>query len=258
MTYEEILLQQEEQVATIILNRPEKRNALSLQLLEELTDALQSFCKDKETRVVVLKGAGPCFSAGHDLSEMVGKDIIHYKKIFETCSEMMKWLQKIPQPTIAQVHGVAMAAGCQLVAASDLAVAEEGARFSTPGVKIGLFCITPSVPLSRAIGRKRALEMLLTGRLISAQDAFEYGLINRVVPPDQLEAATQDLIESILTSSPLTIRIGKQAFYSQISMPDDLAYNYATNTIALDLATRDAQEGISAFLEKRPPRWESR
>lgn len=258
MKYREIILQRDDQVATLILNRPEKRNALSLRLLEELINVLQNFCMEKETRVVVIKGTGPCFSAGHDLSEMVGEDIIHYKKIFETCSEMMKLLQKIPQPTIAQVHGVAMAAGCQLVAACDLAVAEEGARFSAPGVRIGLFCITPSVPLSRAIGRKRALEMLFTGNFINAKEAYEYGLINRVVPLDKLEVATQELFESILSSSPLTISIGKQAFYTQINMPDDQAYDYATNTIALDLATHDAQEGISAFLEKRTPKWKGK
>lgn len=258
MKYKEILLQRDNQVATIILNRPEKRNALSLRLLKELINALENFCVDKEIHVVVIKGAGPCFSAGHDMSEMIEKDIIHYKKIFETCSEMMKLLQKIPQPTIAQVHGVAMAAGCQLVAACDLAVAEEGARFSAPGVRIGLFCITPSVPLSRAIGRKRALEMLFTGNFINAKEAFEYGLINRVVPPAQLEAATQELIKTIVSSSPLTISIGKQAFYTQINMPDDQAYDFATNTIALDLATYDAQEGISAFLEKRTPKWKGK
>ncbi|MFQ5818926.1 MAG: enoyl-CoA hydratase [Candidatus Heimdallarchaeota archaeon] len=258
MKYQEIILQRDNQVATIILNRPEKRNALSLRLLEELINALQNFYMDKETRVVIINGAGPCFSAGHDLSEMVDKDIIHYKKIFETCSDMMKLLQKIPQPTIAQVHGVAMAAGCQMVAACDLAVAEEGARFNAPGVRIGLFCITPSVPLSRAIGRKRALEMLFTGNFINANEALKYGLINRVVPLDQLEAATQELIESIVSSSPLTISIGKQAFYTQINMPDDQAYDYATNTITLDLATHDAQEGISAFLEKRTPKWKGK
>lgn len=255
MEYHEILLHQEGPVATIVLNRPEKRNALSLQLLEEVTDVLQRLYTDKEIRVVVLKGAGPCFSAGHDLSEMIDQNITHYKKIFETCSTMMKWLQKIPQPTIAQVHGLAMAAGCQLVAACDLAIAEQGTRFSTPGVRIGLFCTTPGVPLGRTIGRKRALEMLLTGRLISAQEAFEYGLINRVVPPDQLEAATQELIEPILEVSPLTIQIGKQAFYTQVNMPEAQAYEYATNTIAFNLATHDAQEGISAFLEKRTPKW---
>ncbi|MFQ6126314.1 MAG: enoyl-CoA hydratase [Candidatus Heimdallarchaeota archaeon] len=258
MKYKEILLQRDNQVATLILNRPEKRNALSLCLLEELIIALQDFYVDKETRVVVIKGAGPCFSAGHDLSEMINKDILHYKKIFETCSKMMKLLQQIPQPTIAQVHGVAMAAGCQLVAACDLAIAAEGTRFSTPGVRIGLFCITPSVPLSRAIGRKRALEMLFTGDFINAKEAYEYGLINRVVPPAQLEAATQELTTAIVRSSPMAISIGKQAFYTQINMPDDQAYDFATNTIALNLATYDAQEGISAFLEKRTPKWKGK
>jgi len=253
--YTEILIEHEDNVAKIVLNRPEKLNALSLKLLEELIDALQHLSTNKEIRVVLIKGAGSSFSTGHDLSEMVGKEIIQYKKLFDTCSKMMKLLQKIPQPTIAQVHGYAMAAGCQFVAACDLAVAEDGAKFSTPGVRIGLFCTTPGVPLGRNISRKHALEMLLTGRLITAQEAFEFGLINRVTSKNKLEAITQELIDPILQSSPLTVHLGKQAFYNQINMTEEQAYAYAINTIALNLDTHDAQEGISAFLEKRTPKW---
>src|SRR5712691_10060331 len=209
------LLVERGQCARITLNRPEKRNALSLELMEELIQALQSVAADPEVRTIVIDGAGPAFSAGHDLSEMVGRDLAFYQRLFDVCTVLMETIHRVPQPVIAKVHGVATAAGCQLVAACDLALTTDDARFATPGVKIGLFCSTPMVPLSRAIGRKRALEMLLTGDLIDATTALEWGLVNRVVPPDQLEDAVTDLVEAIARSSPLIVGIGKEASSAQ-------------------------------------------
>ncbi|KPK14334.1 MAG: enoyl-CoA hydratase [Nitrospira bacterium SG8_3] len=239
----------------ITLNRPDKRNALSLELLEELSVLLTDIGVNKDIRVVILKGAGKVFSAGHDISQLVHGDLTYYNTIFETCVEVMEKIQRLPQPVIAQVHGVATAAGCQLVAACDLAVAEEGTRFGTPGVKIGLFCTTPGVPLVRAVGRKRALEMLFTGRMISAQDAERYGLINQVVPADQLAAETSALAARIAQASSLALSIGKEAFYTQVNLADAQAYNYAKGVIVNNLFAEDAKEGLSAFLDKRQPTW---
>jgi len=242
----------------ITLNRPEKRNALSLELMEELIQALQSVAADPEARTIVVAGAGPAFSAGHDLSEMVGRDLAFYQHLFDVCTVLMETIHRVPQPVIAKVHGVATAAGCQLVAACDLAVAAADARFATPGVKIGLFCSTPMVPLSRAIGRKRALEMLLTGELIDAQKALDWGLVNLVVPEDALEDAVAELAEKIARSSPQTVRIGKQAFYQQIDLDEPGAYELTRHVMAANAQTVDAQEGIGAFLDKRPPCWVGR
>src|SRR5712691_5506113 len=217
------LLVEHGQCARITLNRPEKRNALSLELMEELIQALQSVAADPEARTIVVAGAGPAFSAGHDLSEMVGRDLAFYQHLFDVCTVLMETIHRVPQPVIAKVHGVATAAGCQLVAACDLAVAAADARFATPGVKIGLFCSTPMVPLSRAIGRKRALEMLLTGELIDAQKALDWGLVNLDVPEDALEDAVAGLAETIAGSSPLTVAIGKEAFYAQVELDEHRA-----------------------------------
>ncbi len=241
--------------ARITLNRPEKRNALSLELMEELIRALETVAAEREARTIVVEGAGPAFSAGHDLSEMVGRDLAFYQRLFDVCTVLMETIHRVPQPVIARVHGVATAAGCQLVAACDLAVAAETARFATPGVKIGLFCSTPMVPLSRAIGRKRALEMLLTGELIDAQRALEWGLVNQVVPEDALDRAVAELAEKIARSSPLVVGIGKEAFYSQIELDEHRAYDLTKAVMAMNALAGDAQEGICAFLEKRPPDW---
>jgi len=252
---ETILVSREGPAGRITLNRPEKRNPLSLELMEELIGALETLGADAEVRAIVIEGAGPAFSAGHDLSEMVGRDLPFYQRLFDVCTELMETIHRLPQPVIAKVHGVATAAGCQLVAACDLAVAADDARFATPGVKIGLFCSTPMVPLSRAIGRKRALEMLLTGELIDARTALDWGLVNRVVPAGQLEGAVADLVEKIAASSPLTVGIGKEAFYEQVELDEHRAYDLTKSVMAMNSLAADAQEGICAFLEKRRPSW---
>jgi enoyl-CoA hydratase/carnithine racemase len=242
-------------VARVTLDRPDKRNALSLELMDELVGVLKRLGERGDVRAVVLGGAGVAFSAGHDLSEMVGRDLPFYQRLFDRCTELMETIHRMPQPVIAKVHGIATAAGCQLVAACDLAVAADEARFGTPGVKIGLFCSTPMVPLSRAIGRKRALEMLLTGEPISAATALEWGLVNRVVPAQDLDAAVDELVAAISRSSPLTVGIGKQAFYEQLELDEHRAYDLTKSVMAMNSLAADAQEGICAFLEKRPPNW---
>jgi enoyl-CoA hydratase/carnithine racemase len=244
--------------AVVTLNRPERRNALSLELMRELIDALEQVSADARVQVVILRAIGSVFSAGHDISELVGGDQARYQEIFDTCVELMETVQRIPQPVIAEVAGVATAAGCQLVAACDLAIAAEGARFATPGVKIGLFCSTPMVAVSRAIGRKRALEMLLTGDFVDAHTAAEWGLVNRVVPADQLESTTRGLAEKIAKSSTYTIELGKQAFYRQIDLPQPDAYRYTRDVMVANTLADDAQEGMSAFLQKRAPEWKGR
>jgi enoyl-CoA hydratase/carnithine racemase len=241
--------------ARIVLNRPDKRNALSLALMEELIGALEELSRDQELRAIVIEGAGPAFSAGHDLAELVDKELAYYQDTFDTCVRMMNAVHVVPQPVIARVHGVATAAGCQLVASCDLAVASESARFGTPGVKIGLFCSTPMVPISRAVGRKRAMEMLLTGELIDASTALDWGLVNRVVPDAELDAAVAELVERIGRASPLTVGIGKEAFYAQIDLDERQAYDVTKTVMAMNALAGDAQEGICAFLEKRDPTW---
>src|SRR2546426_4141805 len=255
MEFQNLILKEEASLATIRLNRPEKRNALSLALMQEVMTALRQVSSDAEMRVIVIEAAGVAFSAGHDLGEMVGRDGAFYQRLFDVCSQMMEVLHQVPQPVIAKVHGVATAAGCQLVAACDLAVASDDARFATPGVRIGLFCSTPMVPLSRAIGRKRALEMLLTGELIDAHKALEWGLVNLVVPEDILDDAVAELAEKIARSSPLTIAIGKEAFHAQIELDEHRAYDLTKSVMAMNALAADAQEGMCAFLEKRPPTW---
>lgn len=245
-------------VATVTLNRPEKRNALSLALMTELIEVLRDLGSGKDVSVVVLAAAGPAFSAGHDLSEMTGRTVEEYREIFERCCELMEQVQSIPQPVIAQVQGIATAAGCQLAATCDLVVAEEGARFGTPGVKIGLFCSTPMVAISRVIGQKRAMQMLLTGQLVDAPTAADWGLVNEVVPADQLASRTAELAEQIATASSVVTGIGKEAFYAQISRDQHSAYEYAKTVMTMNALATDAQEGICAFLEKRQPTWSDR
>jgi enoyl-CoA hydratase/carnithine racemase len=250
-----ISIAQEGSVAVITLNRPERRNALSLDLMRELIAAFERIGSDHEARAIILAAAGKVFCSGHDLSEMAGRDINEYRKIFDVCSELMLKIQAIPQPVIAQVQGVATAAGCQLVAACDLAVAAEDAWFATPGVKIGLFCTTPMVALTRAIGRKRALQMLLSGEPVDARTAAEWGLINDVVPAAELPAATRKLANKVAEASSLVVAIGKQAFYTQIDLDTPKAYAYAKEVMSLNAMAGDAQEGIGAFLGKRAPCW---
>lgn len=254
-TREHLLVRLDLPTARITLNRPERRNALSLALMEELISALEQVGSTPGVRVIVIEGAGAAFSAGHDLGEMVGRDAEFYDRLFEVCTVMMETIHRVPQPVIAKVHGIATAAGCQLVASCDLAVAAEATRFATPGVKIGLFCSTPMVPVSRAVGRKRALELLLTGEPIDASTARDWGLINRVVPADELEDAVLALVERIAASSPLTVRIGKEAFYEQLELDEHRAYEFTRRVMAANAQTNDAQEGMGAFLEKRPPTW---
>ena len=250
-----LLLERDGGTARVTLNRPDRRNALSFALMTELREVLEALGADPATRAIVIAGAGPGFSAGHDLSELVGRDAEFYDRLFDECTRLMEAIHRVPQPVIARVHGVATAAGCQLVAACDLAIAEEGARFATPGVRIGLFCSTPMVPLSRAIGRKRALEMLLTGRMVDAATARDWGLVNDVVPADELDAAVAALAERVAEASPRTLAIGKQAFYEQVERDEAGAYELTKGVMAANAQIADAQEGICAFLDKRPPVW---
>ncbi len=245
-------------IARVTMSRPEKRNALSLEMMRELVAALHEVSEDKRTRAIVLAGEGSAFSAGHDLAEMQQRDVAFYRTLFETCTRLMDTVQSVPQPVIARVHGVATAAGCQLVATCDLAVAAESATFATPGVRIGLFCSTPMVALTRAIGRKRAMEMLLTGTPIDAATACAWGLVNRVVAAEELDAACEALAARIAEASALTIGIGKQAFYAQIDLDQPKAYAYAKEVMSLNALAADAQEGMCAFLEKRAPQWSVR
>lgn len=239
----------------ITLNRPERLNALSLDLLQELIVALREASNQEATRAIVIEGAGRAFSAGHDLSEMIDREDAFYRELFGVCTVMMETVHALPQPVIAKVHGFASAAGCQLVAACDLAVAAEGSRFATPGVNIGLFCSTPMVPVSRAVGRKRALQMLLTGEPIDAETALDWGLINRVVPAEELEAAVGGLVEAVARSSAYTVATGKRAFYDQVDRSEADAYEHCQVVMAENALAHDAQEGMSAFLDKRPPVW---
>lgn len=242
-------------IVRLTLDRPEKRNALSHELLSRLEAVLAAVAADSSARVVVLAARGPIFCAGHDLGEMVGRSEEEYRALFALCARVMLGFRRLPQPVIARVHGLATAAGCQLVAACDLAVAAEEARFATPGVKIGLFCTTPMVPLVRAVPPKAALEMLLTGQAITARRALELGLVNRVVTADQLDATVGELADAILASSPLTIRLGKAAFYEQLALDETTAYERATGVMTDNALRHDAQEGMSAFLQKRRPAW---
>ncbi|HVR46316.1 MAG TPA: enoyl-CoA hydratase [Candidatus Binatia bacterium] len=255
LNLQNVTVEREGDVAVISLNRPEKRNALSLQMMRELDGALAEVGREPETRVVILRGEGAAFSAGHDLRELVDRDVETYQTIFEACVALMARIVAIPQPVIAEVAKIATAAGCQLVAACDLAVASTEATFATPGVRIGLFCSTPMVALSRAIGRKRAMEMLLTGDPIDAPTALAWGLVNRVVALDRLHAEALALARKIAASSKTVVGIGKAAFYKQIDLDQDSAYDYTKDVMISNAQEPDAHEGITAFLERRRPEW---
>jgi enoyl-CoA hydratase/carnithine racemase len=243
-------------IATLTLNRPDARNALSLGLMEALDTELAAIARDRVTKAVIIAANGPAFCAGHDLREIRATPTrAAYEQVFALCSRLMQRIVRLPKPVIAQVHGVATAAGCQLVASADLAVAADTARFATPGVDIGLFCSTPMVALSRSIGRKPAMEMLLTGEFVAAARARELGLVNRVVPAADLPAATLALATQIASKSGLTVAIGKEAFYRQAEMDLSHAYEYASEVMTRNMLANDAAEGIDAFLAKRPPQW---
>jgi enoyl-CoA hydratase/carnithine racemase len=244
-------------ITTLTLNRPQARNALSLAMLRSLLAELGRIETDSRAQVVVLAGAGPAFCAGHDLKEIraANFDSAFTQTLFDECAKVMLAIVRLPKPVIAQVQGVATAAGCQLVASCDLAVAADDARFATPGVNIGLFCSTPMVALSRNVGRKAAMRMLLTGDLIDADTAFRFGLINEVAPAAELGNRTAALAAKIAAKSPLILAIGKEAFYRQAELPLAEAYAYAAEVMVTNLSKRDAQEGIDAFIEKRSPVW---
>ncbi|MBX6762539.1 MAG: enoyl-CoA hydratase [Rubrobacteraceae bacterium] len=257
-TYENILYEREGDIALVTMNRPEKRNALSMAHMRELTDCFRRIGEEREAQIVILAANGPAFCSGHDLSEMIGRTPEDYRRIFEVCTELMMTIRSIPQPVVARVHATATAAGCQLVATCDLVVASEEARFATPGVKIGLFCSTPMVALSRSVGQKKAMEMLLTGDFVPAEEAREAGLVSRVVPAERLEEETRALAERIIEASPLVVGLGKQAFYRQLEMPTEQAYAYTKEVMSFNATFEDAQEGMCAFLQKRRPEWKGR
>jgi len=255
-----LLFEKKGPVGWLTLNRPKQRNALSIDLIKEMQYQLELVSNDQEIRVLVINGNGPSFCTGHDMKEMVGAhyELNHFQTLFSACSDMMQKIHKLPQPVIAQVHGIATAAGCQLVAACDLAIAESGAKFCTPGVKIGLFCSTPMVPLSRVIGRRRALDMLFTGRLVTAKEAQEFGLVNKVVGREKLTEEAENWANEIAKASRYTLSIGKAAFYKQIDQDEISAYEFAKEVISKNCIADDAQEGMNAFLENRKPKWKHR
>ena len=254
MQHDNLLISLHEGIATVTLNRPDKRNALALDLMLELTSALRDIA-DSAAVGVILAAKGPVFSAGHNFGDMAGATVEQTRQLFAVCTEMMDTLQAMPQPVVARVHALATAAGCQLVASCDLAVAADTASFAIPGGKAGLFCHTPLVAVARSIGRKRALEMAMTGDAIDAATAADWGLINKAVPADQLEAEALDLIRRATRGSAESKGFGKQAFYRQIDLPQPQAYVLAGERMATAAVTPDAQEGIAAFLEKRAARY---
>lgn len=257
MTYQHVLVTYDGPVATVTLDRPEKRNALALDVMRELTGALRDVAASDATGVV-LAANGPVFSAGHNFADMAGASLAEARRLFEVCTEMMDTVQSIPQVVVARVHALATAAGCQLVATCDLAVAAESASFAIPGGKGGLFCHTPLVAVARNVGRKRALEMALTGDPIDARTAAEWGLINAAVPDEQLDEAVADLLRRATRGSALSKALGKQGFYAQVDQPQVTAYALAVEMMAAAALTADAQEGITAFLEKRPAKFTER
>ena len=241
--------------ARVEMRWPEKRNALSVAMMDRLAAALREAADEEEARAIVLAGAGPAFSAGHYLPEMVGAGPEAQRRVFSACAALMETIRDLPLPVIAEVRGIATAAGCQLVAASDLAVAADSARFATPGVRIGLFCSTPMVPVSRAVGRKRAMEMLLTGDFVDARTALDWGLVNRVVPEDRLEAESDAFAARIAEASPFVVALGKRAFHRQAGLSVEDAYARMSEVMCGNAVEPDAQEGMRAFLEKRQPHW---
>ncbi len=255
MGSDSVLVKAEEGFTTITMNRPERRNALSLDLLRDLTAAFRT-AGDSDARGVILAANGPVFSSGHDFRDLAGADLASIRELLEACTELMLTMQAIPQPVVARVHGLATAAGCQLVATADLAVASTDAAFATPGGRGGWFCHTPLVPVARNVSRKRALELGLTGDTIGALTALDWGLVNRVVPPAELDAAAVDLLRRATRGSRASKALGKQTFYAQIGLDERAAYEHALDVMARSSQMPDAQEAFSAFLEKRTPRFE--
>jgi enoyl-CoA hydratase/carnithine racemase len=254
-----LLRQDANGITTLTLNRPTQYNALSEALLSDLQSALDAIGKDETVRVVVIAGSGPAFCAGHDLKQMrANPRKEYYQKLFAQCSSVMLAIARIPQPVIARVHGIATAAGCQLVAQCDLAVASDNAKFAVSGINVGLFCSTPSVPLGRNILRKQAMEMLLTGDFIDAPTAVQRGLINRAVPADRLDQAVAELAQKIIGKSSVAVSIGKRMFYKHLEMGLEGAYQYAAEVMACNMLAEDVGEGIDAFTQKRPPQWKGR
>ena len=251
-----VLFEVRDRIGLLTLNHPEKRNPLSSTMLETLRGFTQRIADDRDVKVLILRAAGNVFSAGHDLREIAAAEASTAADIFALCTTVMESFRGLPQPVIAQVQGLATAAGCQLVASCDLVMASEEAAFATPGVKIGLFCTTPAVALSRVVPTKKSLEMLLTGTPLTAREALQVGLVNHVVPAAELESATWDLAKRIASASSSTLRLGKRAFYAQLGFQRAQAYEYAQECMVNNLAAHDAQEGIQAFLQKRPPVWE--
>lgn len=254
---EYVSVRTKEAIAYVTLENTKQHNTLTFQLIEEIDELLQNIAKERKVKVVVIEGGKKAFSAGHSLQEIQTRSQEDVLKLFQRCYQFMRTIREIPQVVISKVEGVAVAAGCQLVAISDLAVASESARFATPGINSGLFCSTPAVFLSRNIGRKKAAELLFTGNLITAEEAFTYGLINEVVPSDQLDERTEQLAKDITKQSLEILEIGKRQFYQQLQMEDFQALNYASDVIAANSKHPDAEEGIQAFFEKRRPEWPS-
>lgn len=254
MTFEHVLVERNDLFTTITMNRPARRNALSTAHMLELTAAFQSAAAS-DARGIVLAGAGPVFSAGHDFAEMVGTDLVAMRELLAVCVELMETIQSVPQPVVARVHGLATAAGCQLVATCDLAVAADVAAFAIPGGKGGWFCHTPLVAVARNVGRKRATELAFTGDAIDAATALDWGLVNRVVPEAELDAAVADLLERATRGSAMSKALGKHGFYAQVDLDQHAAYAYALELMAAASQTADAQEGMASFVEKRAPKW---
>lgn len=257
MTYEHVLVDRRDAFTTITMNRPDRRNALSSPHMRELTHAFRA-AGESDARGIVLAANGPVFSAGHDFGEMLGGDLVTMREVLGVCVELMETIQSVPQPVVARVHGLATAAGCQLVATCDLAVAVEDAGFAIPGGKGGWFCHTPLVAVARNVGRKRAAELAFTGDPIDAATALDWGLVNRVVPAAELDDAVLDLLTRATRGSAMSKALGKQGFYAQVDLEQDKAYAYALELMAAASQTADAQEGMASFVEKRPPKWVDR
>jgi enoyl-CoA hydratase/carnithine racemase len=254
MGFEHILVERSGEFATVTMNRPQRRNALSLQHMHELITAVRDL-GESDALGIVLAGNGPVFSAGHDFADVADGDLSAVRSLLMTCTELMTLIQQVPQPVVARVHGLATAAGCQLVASADLAVASEDAGFAAPGGKGGWFCHTPMVAIARNVGRKRAVEMAMSGETIDAATALDWGLVNKVVPAGQLDSAVQDLLERVTRGSAESKGIGKQALYAQIDLDQPKAYAYAVEVMAATSQLPDAREGMRAFLDKRKPQW---
>ncbi len=256
--YQVIMVEKNCRIGILTLNRPEVRNALNAQLTAELLDALQEMGDDSEVGAVILKGAGKSFCSGHDFSELIGKTLMEYRAIFGKSVRILEAMADMGKPVIAAVHGHATAMGCALAAGCDLAIASEDALFQTPGVNIGFACITPMAGIYRSLGRKKCLELILTGDAISAREAERNGLVNRVVPREKLEETAMEMAEKIAAKAPLAVRMGKQSFYGMADMEHRKAYAYAIEMISINASTEDGQEGMDAFREKRTPQWKGR